>query len=569
MIAPDLPVYNCPRVSQALVVNGLPGEECWRAAPVVRLVDSGGGKRAVLPTVVRCCWTDSHLFLRFSCKDPDMWGSLTDRDAELFNEEVVEVFLAPSGDVRRYFEFEVSPHNVVFDAALHSPDRDRRTMTTDVAWDCADLQTRVVSDGPIHRVAPRGRAEAGPEGRWTVDMAIPFRSLGLAGAPDPGAEWRMNLYRIDRGARSEYASWSPTMKQPADFHVPDRFGTLRFDSDEGQAVVAGRWSVERAQSWRQRTGQLLGCNFIPSTASNQLEMWQAETFDPATIDRELGYAAGLGMNAVRVYLHDLAWLTDSKGFMQRLRTFLGLASRHGIGVVLVLFDDCWNPDPVIGPQEAPRPGVHNSRWLQSPGAKLAAEPLEWGPLADYVRSVVGALRSDRRVLVWDLFNEPGNSERGASSLPLLQCAFEWARSADPSQPLTVGVWADHASLNAFQLANSDVITLHNYGEADALRAQISDLRVHGRPLVCTEWMARPGSTIPTHLPVFREERVGCLNWGLVAGKTQTIYPWRSPEGGPEPAVWFHDLLRADGSPYDRKEAELMREFAAATETRKR
>jgi hypothetical protein len=378
----------------------------------------------------------------------------------------------------------------------------------------------------------------------------------------------MNLYRIDRAARSEYLSWSPTLARPADFHVPTRFGTLRFEAEPGRAVLGGLWSAERAAAWRERVGMLLGCNFIPSTASNQLEMWQAETFDPVTIERELMWAADLGMNAVRAYLHDVAWEADPAGFVARVRRFVGLASRAGIGAILVLFDDCWNPDPVAGPQPAPVPGVHNSRWLQSPGQRAAEDPLEWPRLREFVRDVVGALRHDRRVLLWDLYNEPGNSGRGNASLPLLQCAFEWARSVEPSQPLSAGIWMDAPELNAFQLANSDAITFHNYQDLASLGGQIETLKALGRPIVCTEWMARPASTIATHLPAFRDAGVGALGWGLVAGKTQTIYPWNSPGGGPEPRPWFHDLLRPDGTPYDSAEAAALRSFAAATRTRR-
>jgi len=319
-----------------------------------------------------------------------------------------------------------------------------------------------------------------------------------------------------------------------------------------------RWSAERADRWYRSLPWLVGCNFIPSTAVNPIEMWQAETFDPETIDRELGWARGLGMNTVRTFLHRTAWSVDPDGFKARVERFLGIAARHGIRPALVLLDDCWNPDPKPGPQPPPVPGVHNSRWVQGPGAAVVNDPSKWGPVEAYVRDVVRTFGRDDRVLFWDLYNEPGAGRQGPRSLPLLKAAFRWARSAGPTQPLTAGLWSGNKTLNAFQLEASDIVTFHNYGPADRLKRQIADLKAHGRPVICTEWMRRPVSTIATHLPLFKAERVGCYLWGLVAGKTQTIYPWGSKPGAPEPKVWFHDLLRPDGTPHIPAEADLLR-----------
>lgn len=327
-----------------------------------------------------------------------------------------------------------------------------------------------------------------------------------------------------------------------------------------------RWTPEHAAAWYARQPWLVGCNFIPSTAINQLEMWQSDTFDPATIDRELGWAAGLGMNTARVYLHDLAWTVDTTGFRARLDHFLRLASNHGIRPILVLFDDCWNPDPKPGRQPAPAPGVHNSGWLQSPGAASVNAPATWQRLEDYVRDVIGTFREDTRILLWDLYNEPGNSKQDERSLPLLCKVFEWAHEVAPSQPLTAGLWYGNDSLSTFQLEASDVITFHNYSDAGHLAAEIAKLRQYGRPLICTEWLRRGHSDVATCLPVFQQERVGCCNWGLVAGKTQTIYPWGSPAGAPEPAAWFHDLLRFDGTPFAAAEAQLFRSLTRECNT---
>jgi hypothetical protein len=332
------------------------------------------------------------------------------------------------------------------------------------------------------------------------------------------------------------------------------------ESKEGVDGTMARWSTEKANKWYEEQPWLVGCNFTPSTAINQLEMWQKDTFDPDTIDRELGWAADMGFNSVRVYLHDLAWEADAEGFKRRIDEFLDIADRHGIRPMFVLFDDCWNADPRIGKQPAPIPGVHNSGWLQSPGRKVVNDPEQWPRLQRYVRDIVGSFANDERVVFWDLYNEPGNSEQGIKSLPFLKKAFQWAREANPTQPLTAGIWFGNKQLNDFQLQASDIVTFHNYSDAKSLSRQIAQLKKHGRPVICTEWLRRPHSNVQSHLPIFKKENVGCYNWGLVSGKTQTIYPWGSKKGAPEPTIWFHDLLRKDETPFDPEEVAFIREL---------
>lgn len=320
-----------------------------------------------------------------------------------------------------------------------------------------------------------------------------------------------------------------------------------------------RWSAEQAWSWYHAQPWLLGCNYIPSNAINQLEMWQAETFDIEINLRELGWAAGLGMNTVRVYLHDLAWRVDPSGFKQRMERFLEITASLAIRPLFVLLDDCWNPEPGPGVQPAPIPGVHNSGWMMSPGVQIVRDPSLWPPVEDYFGDVLSAFGRDERILMWDLYNEPGNNLLLDESLPLLRAAFDWARAAAPRQPISAGVWFHNEALNHLQLDSSDVITFHNYNGVESLAGQIAELRQLGRPMICTEYMNRPaGSRFETHLPIFWKERVGCYNWGLVSGKTQTIFPWGSPEGAPEPEEWFHDILRSDGSSYRAAETAALR-----------
>lgn len=321
------------------------------------------------------------------------------------------------------------------------------------------------------------------------------------------------------------------------------------------------WDKERAKEWHARQPWLVGSNFTPSSAVNQLEFWQADTFDEATIDRELGWAEALGFNSMRVFLHNLVWEYDQQGFLSRMERFLDLASGHKIRPMLVFFDDCWNPDPKPGPQPAPIPGVHNSGWLQSPSARLVNDPTSWPVLETYVRSVLSAFGQDSRVVAWDLYNEPGNQKQGDKSFPFLREVFAWAREANPSQPLTCGPWTlELQEMNAFQLENSDIISFHHYGPLDELNQIIAALKNFDRPMLCTEYMARvKGSLFQTHLPVFRQENIGCYNWGFVAGKTQTNYAWGSKENDPEPELWFHEIFYRDGRPYREDEVRLIKD----------
>ena len=323
--------------------------------------------------------------------------------------------------------------------------------------------------------------------------------------------------------------------------------------------MSTQWTIEQANEWGKRQPWRVGANFLPSSAINQLEMWQAESFDETTIDRELGWAASIGMNVMRVYLHDLLYEADAEGFLGRMDRFLTIAERHGISALFVFFDDCWNPTAALGPQPAPQPGVHNSGWVRSPQDSQRNWPKDLARLEQFVKGTLERFKDDPRVYLWDLYNEPGNSQYGDASLVLLQNVFEWAWAVRPAQPLTVGVWFDNALLNEYQLANSDVVSFHNYNPLPKLEDEIASLKLHRRPLICTEWMARNQQSLaPTHLPVFRREHVACVNWGLVAGKMQTQYPWGSPSGAPEPDPWFHDLFRPDGTPYREEEVAAFR-----------
>ena len=335
-----------------------------------------------------------------------------------------------------------------------------------------------------------------------------------------------------------------------------------------------RWTAEEANEWYDSHRWIAGCNFIPSYAINQLEMWQENTFDADVIDRELGWAEELGFNCMRVFLHHLLWETDRDGFIDRIDRYLDISSGHGISTMFVFLDDCWNEKYAPGKQPEPQRGVHNSGWVKDPGI------LYFGPsgsgcryaedttaivrvLEAYVKDIMTVFRDDDRILMWDLYNEPGGGQDPdrywERSFPLLKSVFGWAREVAPSQPLTAGIWsANLGEMNVWQIEHSDIITYHTYEGPGPHRHLIDTLRHYGRPMICTEYMARTqGSTFQSIMPMLREENIGAINWGLVAGKTNTVFAWATPLDADEPEIWFHDILRQDGTPYSREETDCI------------
>ena len=349
---------------------------------------------------------------------------------------------------------------------------------------------------------------------------------------------------------------------------------------DAQAANA-RWTDAKANDWYTQQPFIVGSNYLPQDAINELEMWQAETFDASEIDKEFGWAESLGMNTMRVFLHDLLWQQDAPGFKKRIDQFLAIASRHHIRPILVLFDSCWDPYPKLGPQHPPIPGVHNSGWVQSPGALALKDPDQEPRLRAYVEGVVGAFASDPRILAWDVWNEPSNTNGGAYGrvelrnkkervLELLPKVFEWARAANPSQPLTSGLWeGDWSSpekldpIARVQFEQSDVLSFHNYSWPEDFEKHVHWLEQYHRPIICTEYMARSvGSTFDTILPLAKAHHIAAINWGFVAGKSQTYFPWDSwekPYVLEPPPVWFHDIFYPNGKPYREREAEIIRQ----------
>ncbi len=345
-----------------------------------------------------------------------------------------------------------------------------------------------------------------------------------------------------------------------------------------------KWLEGQANDWYARQPWLVGSNYIPANAINQLEMWQADTFDTTRIDLELGWAESLGMNTMRVFLHDLVWQQDPSGFRRRIDKFLSIAKKHKIRPIMVLFDSCWNPWPDIGIQRIPRKGVHNSGWAQSPGAKALTDPHQEERILTYVQDVVLAFSTDDRILAWDVWNEPDNTNdksygkmeppnKVALVQALLPKVFRYVRAGLPTQPLTSGLWhGDWSSpdklspIEKIQVEQSDILSFHNYDAPEEFEKHVQWMLAFHRPVLCTEYMARPrGSTFQAILPIAKKYNVAAINWGFAAGKTQTWFPWDSwehPYTEGDPPVWFHDIFYSNGKPYRQDEVDFIRSITA-------
>ncbi|WEM44005.1 cellulase family glycosylhydrolase [Photobacterium sp. DA100] len=351
-----------------------------------------------------------------------------------------------------------------------------------------------------------------------------------------------------------------------------------------------QWSNEKAWQWHKGQGWLRGFNYLPRTAVNWTEMWQAESFDLEVIEQELVWSVEAGYNTLRTNLPFIVWQADRDGLHQRLDAFLSVCQRLNIKVMMTLMDDCGfsGDHPYLGQQKVPVPDLHNSQAAASPGRNIVMDPGQWGRVEAYVRDIVSTYQSDSRITIWDLYNEPTNrmiftlegelafdEEMEACSHQLMEKAFEWARDCDPVQPLTVGAW--HApsildrSLPMYEhptdrraMELSDIITFHAYLPLDLFGKAVEIVSAYDRPMMCTEWLARHAdSNLHEQLPVFHEKQIGCYQWGLVKGKTQTHLPWPEIKRADinYQSRWFHDLLHEDGTPYDQSEVDLIQKLA--------
>jgi hypothetical protein len=218
---PPLPVYECAYLDHELPIADATDAGTWTAAPLAHLVNVVDGSEPAASTRFQALWSDGYLYVRVDCEDDDIRGKFTERDAPVFEEDAVEVFLNPSADLETYYEIDVNPLNTVFDALILNPgDLGKASILN--GWNSRGLKTSI---------EVRQETEPGREGQpgWTVTFAIPFEAIYTAPnrPPEPGDRWRWNVYRIDRRAGGAgYQAWSPT--GAVNFHVPGRFGILEF-----------------------------------------------------------------------------------------------------------------------------------------------------------------------------------------------------------------------------------------------------------------------------------------------------------------------------------------------------
>ena len=365
-----------------------------------------------------------------------------------------------------------------------------------------------------------------------------------------------------------------------------------------------RWSIEKINEWYEKQPWLRGCNFMGSDCANRIDQWQSLGFEERliTADRELALAAETGMNTIRIILEYIVWRDEHDGFMERFERYLATAARHGISCMVVFGNDCMPPKtegwrPLQLGEQPCDWGYHGGRknsqhgTFNIPGYHLLDEPEEAERHYQWVREIITRYKDDPRIIVWDLFNEPGNSNRGSMSLPHMKKFFEIAREIDPIQPLTVGIWAfpepmtsvvnlreSLSEIQKYALDNSDLITYHCYGSLERNVAIIKALKKYGRPIVNTEWLARPlGNNVEEMYPLFYSNDIGCYMWGLVAGKYQTYEPWngiwdryeKDPNLNWDFTKWFHDLYRPALRPYNPKEIELMKRIHALADEEKK
>lgn len=354
----------------------------------------------------------------------------------------------------------------------------------------------------------------------------------------------------------------------------------------GASAQTSQWSATAASDWYAHQPWIIGANYIQSNTVNQIEMWQSETFDGDRIDMELGWAEGLGINTIRVGLPELLWERDPSGLQKRMDRLLRIADKHKMKVIFVLFDSSGDPYPEPGRQRQPKPGVRNSLWAQSPGAKGLISPKQVEDALRYAEDVVADFSIDKRVLAWDVWNEPDNTNEKTypnSELPnkeevvraLLPKVFQYVRAGVPSQPVTSGLWkgdwsstATLSPIEKIQIELSDFISFQNYDGPEEFEKRVKWLQAFHRPVVCTGFLARnQGSTIETILPIALKYDVGALVGDLVQGKTQRWLPWDSwqnPYVGREPPVWSQDLFRSNGPLYRQQDADVIRRMVASS-----
>ena len=350
-----------------------------------------------------------------------------------------------------------------------------------------------------------------------------------------------------------------------------------------------RWSEKKAWEWYNSHPWIRGCNYMSADSVNRIDQWQGLHFKERlkTTEKELGVMRDLGFNSVRIILEFVVWEKEHDSFLERFEEYISLLDKYGISAMVVLANDCMPPKtelwkmPDIGEQEYDW-GYHGGRRHSQHGRHNSPaphyyfdDPVLTEKYFDMVKEIVTLYKDDPRILMWDLFNEPGNSNRSGITIEPLKRMVKEVRAINPSQPLTIAAWCRDANYefsmpeDIFAIENSDIITYHNYGTYEEHIRIIKYLKQFNRPLINTEWLARcTGNTVFDNFPLFYLENIGCYNWGFVAGKYQTYEPYEAhwqwyndDKNAPiDFTKWFHDLYRPSLRPYDPRETELIKRF---------
>ena len=350
-----------------------------------------------------------------------------------------------------------------------------------------------------------------------------------------------------------------------------------------------KWSKERIWAWYNSRPWIRGCNYMSADCANRVDQWQELGFEErlATTEQELALMAQTGYNSIRIILEFIVWKEQHDGFMARFERYLQVCAKYGISCMVVFGNDCMRPKGLevnrIGEQSVDW-GYHGGRKLSQHGSlgvgySLLDEPELALEHYEMVREIVTKYKDDERILIWDVFNEPGNTGRGNMSLPHMLKYVEIIREIDPIQPITAAVYTMASkkvvdNLNEIEKAAldcSDIVSYHDYSPYENNIEILYELKKLGRPILNTEWLARClGNNVEEMFPLFFLEKIGCYNWGFVAGKYQTYEPWntvweryeKDPNLKWDFTKWFHDLYRPNHRPYNPAEIKLIRHFCA-------
>lgn len=354
-----------------------------------------------------------------------------------------------------------------------------------------------------------------------------------------------------------------------------------------------KWSKEKAWEWYDSLPWLRGCNYMSADCANRIDQWQEDGFEERlqTTEEEFRLMQDLGYNTIRIILEFIVWKKEHDGFMERFDRYLSLAASYGISCMVVFGNDCMPLKEEtlrrtrLGKQTVDW-GYHGGRKasqhgiLPEPGYHLMDDPTLEAEHYEWLREIVTKYKDDKRIIMWDVFNEVGGSNRGNLSLSYLKNFVNIIREINPVQPITACIWSNPKApeslpeIEKFALENSDIISYHSYASYQENVEIIRKLKKFGRPIINTEWLARClDNNVEELFPLFYLEKIGCYNWGFVAGKYQTYEPWNSiwEQYEKNPAInwdftkWFHDLYRPNLRPYNPKEIEIIKKFIKLSE----